>query len=628
MRVILKSIICSFYGILLLTAYNAEGQSRNTYWQQKADYTMDIVVDVEANSFTGHQTIRYRNNSPETLEKVFFHLYLNAFQPGSVMDIRARATGQPDPRMGPIWDLKEDEIGYQKIKKLTQNGRKLKFEVVGTILEVQLASPIKPGQTTTFEMDYEAGIPAMVRRSGRDNKEGVRYSMGQWYPKLCAYDRKGWHADPYVGREFYGVFGNYDVRITIDSSFTVAATGQLKNATEIGHGYAPAPKEKQSQLTWHFVAEKVHDFVWAADPRYTHEVHKCANGVEFHAFYLAGKTYEDAWNAFLPIMEQALDYANLHFGTYPYPVYSFIQAGDGGMEYAMATMITGNRPLTSLVGVSVHEMMHSWYQMVLGFNESYYYWMDEGFVQYAAERVMDHLQTLELLTGYPDEFPYETFYRDYVKLVSSGIEEPLSTHADHFNSYSLYSISAYEKGAIFLNQLEYIIGKPAFDQGLLDFFTKWKFKHPDDVDFTRVIELVSDLELDWYRDYWVNSTKSIDYGIDTVYGNSLESIIYLTREGGMPMPIDVVVEFDDGDKLFCTIPLDIMRGHKTEVAPNGNPFLALPPWDWVHPYYYFTVPFAIQKIKTIAIDPSRRLADIDERNNVWPFTSADPSKQD
>ncbi len=607
------------------SALVSQTSSKSNYWQQKIEYSMDIVMDEEANSFTGRQVIKYSNHSPETLKRVYFHLYLNAFQPGSAMDIRARAIGEVDPRMGSIWDLKEDEIGFQKIIKLTQNGKKLEYEVVGTILEVKLAVPVKPGQTTSFEMDYIAQIPLMTRRTGRDNKEGIRFSMGQWYPKLCEYDRKGWHADPYIGKEFYGVFGDFDVRITIDAEYIVAATGVLKNALEIGHGYAPEPNKKSKKLTWQFIAEDVHDFVWAADTKYKHRIHKCANGVKLQAFYLDDESYSKNWEKFLPIMEEALNYANRNFGKYPYPTFSFIQAGDGGMEYAMATLITGKRSLTSLVGVSVHEIMHSWYYMALGFNESYYYWMDEGFVQYASERVMDHLQSLGLIPGNPDEFPYEGFYRSYARLVDAGIEEPLTTHADHFKSHNAYSTSAYIKGGIFLNQLEYVIGKPAFDKGMLEFFNQWKFKHPDDVDFVRVMELTSDLELDWYRDYWVNSTKTIDYAVDTVYGNAHETIIYLNRVGLMPMPIDLVVELKDKTEIFFSIPLDIMRGYKAEVAFNGKPFIILPDWDWVHPYYYFTVPVGIDEIKSVTIDPSKRLADLNEDNDVWPLRKSSRS---
>ena len=616
-----RLIFCTICGILLFYTNFTIGQGRNTYWQQEIKYAMEVELDVESNTFSGIQTIRYTNHSPETLTKVFFHLYLNAFQPGSVMDIRARVIGDVDPRMQPIWNLTPEEVGYQHISKLTQKGKPLKYEVVGTILEVELATPLKPGKTTTFEMEYDAQVPVTIRRMGRDNKEGVRFSMAQWFPKLCEYDKRGWHADPYIGKEYYGVWGDFDVRITLDASYTVAATGVLQNAKEIGHGYAPEPKEKKDKLTWHFVAKQVHDFVWAADPNYQHDRHTCKSGLELHAFYLKGEKYSSTWEELLPIMEEVFDEVSRKNGTYPYPVYSFIQGGDGGMEYAMATLITGGRSLTSLVGVSVHESLHSWYQMALGFNESYFYWMDEGFVQFFAERVMDHLQELELIPGYPDEFPYEGFYANYARLVEAGLEEPMSTHADFFNSHTAYSTSAYTKGAIFLNQLEYIIGKEAFDQGILEFFEKWKFKHPDDNDFIRVMELASDMELDWYLDAWVNSIKTIDYGVDTVYGNEIETIVYLRRTGLIPMPVDFVIETADGESLWCTVPLDIMRGEKIENSPAGTPYLVMPDWDWVHPYYYFTLPYGIEEIQSIRIDPSRRLADLDDYDNIWPSPS-------
>jgi hypothetical protein len=225
-------------------------QNKKYYWQQEANYTMEVDVDVNTNRFTGKQRIRYKNNSPDVLHKAFFHLYLNAFQPGSEMDVRSRTIPDPDPRVADrIVNLKPDEIGYQKIIKLTQNNQPVKFEVNGTILEVDLAKPIRPGQSVTFMMEYEAQVPLQVRRNGRDNKEGIRLSMSQWYPKLCAYDEHGWHANPYVGREFYGVWGNFDVSLTIDASYVVAASGVLQNAKNIGHGYAPDPKEKPGKHT-------------------------------------------------------------------------------------------------------------------------------------------------------------------------------------------------------------------------------------------------------------------------------------------------------------------------------------------------------------------------------------------
>lgn len=612
--------ICLFCGCFFFFLSEIEAKSHPCYWQQEVKYDMSIKMDVRNNQFTGIQTIKYKNNAPESLNKIFFHLYLNAFQPGSVMDIRSQASPKAGMGIGSrISRLMPHEIGYQHITKLTINGVPLNFEIVGTILEATLSKPIKPGQTVRLYMEYEAQVPAFVRRSGRDNNEGIEFSMAQWYPKLCEYDEQGWHADPYVGREFYGVWGDYDVEITIDAEYTIAASGVLKNAGTIGHGYSETEASHFGQQTWHFIANRVHDFVWAADREYVHDSHVCADGVVLHAFYKTSGNFKENWEALLPIMEEALKYINAHFGQYPYPVYSFIQGGDGGMEYPMATLITGNRPIGSLVGVSVHEIMHSWYQMVLGFNESYFYWMDEGFTQYAAERVMNHLRSKGIIPGEPLPVLYEGFYKGYTTLVDQGIEEPMSTHADYFETSAAYNTAGYVKGALFLNQLEYIIGKPAFDKGLLDFFNTWKFKHPDANDFIRVMETSSDIELDWYKDYWIYSTKTIDYSVDTVVGNSNETIVLLRRDAAMPMPIDVSIQLSDGTRINYNIPLDIMRGFKSETPAQGPLYTILPDWDWVNPYYRIDLPYGMEQIKSIVIDPTRRMVDIYRADNEWPL---------
>ena len=604
--------------ILLLTPVIVLAKSKKGYWQQEITYKMDVQFDVATHKFTSEQRMRYRNNSPETLKKVFFHLYLNAFQPGSAMDVRSRTIPDPDPRVGDrILSLKPDEIGFQHILDLKQNGTDLKYTVEGTILEVELARPIPPGGSATFDMLYEAQVPVQIRRNGRDNKEGISYSMSQWYPKMCEFDENGWHANPYIGREFYGVWGDFEFNLTIDSRYVVAATGTLRNSKEVGHGYAPEPTRRPAKLTWCFKAENVHDFVWAADPDYTHEIYRAKNGIAIHTFYQSHPDYNAHWEALPRIIEEAFNYINAHFGEYPYESYSFIQGGDGGMEYPMATLITGHRSLTSLVGVSVHELLHSWYQMVLGLDESHYYWMDEGFTDYAETRVMNHLRSLGLIPGEKAEFPFDSQFESYRTLVLQGIEEPLSTHADHFDFNTAYGIGAYVKGSIFLHQLEYIIGKDAFARGMLDFYNEWKFKHPDANDFIRIMEIASDLELDWYREYMVNTTKTIDYAVDSTFQHQGVTSIIIGRYGGMPMPVDLEINLQNGSSLKYTIPLDIMRGSK-----SGDGFIVLPDWQWVNPSYTLEIPHEMSAIKSIKIDPQKQMADLDRDNNAWPLSKS------
>ena len=594
--------------------------SQGQRWQQKAEYDMSIDVDVDKNQFKGKQRIKYYNNSPDTLHKVFYHLYFNAFQPGSMMDVRSRTIADPDRRVADrIYNLEEDEIGYHKITRLKQDGKDVDFHV-GTILEVDLDHPILPGQTTKLEMQFDSQVPLQVRRSGRDNKEGIRLSMAQWYPKLSEYDYQGWHANPYIGREFHGVWGDFKVQIKIDRKYTVAASGKVKNQTKMGHGYSDKDTKNKKflgkkKLTWEFEAKNVHDFVWAADPDYTHSIKMTDAGTELHYFYQENERTKENWEQLHKAMNAAEAFINNKYGKYPYPVYSFIQGGDGGMEYAMATLITGERSYGSLVGVSVHEWMHSWYQMVLGTNESLYAWMDEGFTSYASAEVMNHLKSLQLISGDIVDNPHGNSLSGFARFSKSGLEEPLSTHSDHFNTNQAYSVAAYTKGTVFLKQLEYVIGQEAFEKGMLRYFNEWKFRHPNPNDFIRVMEKVSGLELDWYREYMVNTIHQIDYSVESASDNNGKTVIQLNRKGRFPMPVDLTVVMKDGRAFNYTIPMRIMRGEKTD-----NRFIAktLKDWPWTNTSYIIEEDIDLTKVKSITIDPLLRTSDIDVKNNVWP----------
>ncbi len=604
--------------LFVLTSFCIQAQPER--WQQRVAYEMAIDFDVKRHQFTGTQRLAYFNNSPDTLDRVFYHLYFNAFQPNSMMDVRSRNIADPDPRVGSrIYSLREEEMGYHRIRSLKMDGEPVTYEVAGTILEVWLDRPILPGSKAVFEMEFHSQVPVHIRRSGRDNAEGIAYSMAQWYPKMCEYDYQGWHANPYIGREFYGVWGDFDVTINIARDYVVAASGYLQNPDEIGHGYSDSPSGSSGKkLSYHFIAPNVHDFVWAADPDYTHDTFTREDGTVLHFFYQKNENTTEAWSRLPGIMDKAFDFINANYGQYPYKQYSFIQGGDGGMEYPMATLITGERSLGSLVGVSVHELMHSWYQMILGTNESLYAWMDEGFTSWASDEVMNYLRKEGLIPGRVLDNPHASDYRGYVNFARSGFEEPLITHADHFVTNTAYGIAAYVKGAVFLSQLEYIIGRDAFRKGMLRYFDTWKFKHPNSNDFIRVMEKQSGLELDWYREYWVNTTHTIDYGVRSI-GEAPESagktVVTLERAGPLPMPVDVLVHYADGRKEMFNIPLRIMRGHKP-VKPSDIPFRVLEDWPWVAPTYEFVLDASPDDILDVIIDPDEGMADVNRDNNA------------
>jgi hypothetical protein len=628
---------------------------------------MNVNADVAANRITGKQKLVYSNNSPDTLSKVFYHLYWNAFQPNSMMDNRSRVLGQQEVNGKADWDgrvrdrilnLQPGEIGYQQVKWIKMNGVTQTMKLHETILEVILDKPVLPKASVTFDLEFEAQVPVQVRRSGRDNAEGVRYSMSQWYPKMCEYDYEGWHPTPYVAREFYGVWGDYDVSITIDKKYLVAATGYLQNPAMVGYGYeTPGTKVIQpagNTLTWIFTAPNVHDFVWAADPEYKHISKPVRDGMVLHAFYKISPEalkkqynnfsarqkqqygndaenfiadYREEWETVLDKAAKVLPFMDKTFGKYPYKQYSFIQGGDGGMEYPMATLLKG-----AGTDVVFHEWMHSWYQMMMGTNESEYAWMDEGFTTYAEDLVSRFYYGKSTLENYKEALQRNPAdktltdavniipenegdaYLGYFKLAKSGFEEPMTTHADHFNTNYAYSNAAYSKGAVFMEQLGYIVGAATRDKILLNYYNQWRFKHPNVNDFIQVAEKTSGLKLDWYREYFVNTTKTIDYGIDSLWEEGGKTKVRLVNKGKMPMPADVQLTFKDGSRELHYVPMNLMFGAKPAEDTTVQRKV-YSEWNWTNPFYIIESSRKLSDITIAEIDPSHRMADSNRKDN-------------
>lgn len=613
------------YVLLVLVLVSASlAQAQYGYWQQMVKYKMDVSLDVQTNIVKGTQRLEYTNNSPDVLDRVYFHLYWNAFQPGSEMDVRSRELGKILINGQPDWDgrvrdriskLSPSEIGYQKIISIKVNGIEQPTKLYGTILEVDLNKKILPKSKTTFDIVFEAQVPVQIRRSGRDNAEGVRYSMSQWYPKLCEYDNSGWHTAQYVAREFYGVWGDFDVTIHLDKNYKIGATGVLQNASEIGWGYdkpgTPLKSISGKNRTWHFVGKNVHDFVWAADPDYGHIV-KTQEGTTLHVIYKKkDSATEAAWEKVADAAYIVLPYINKRFGKYPYPQYSFIQGGDGGMEYPMATLLKGPG-----LGTVFHEWMHSWYQMMMGTNESWYPWMDEGFTSWAEGEVYAYYnQVKEVLVPENSPLPlnHAGAYRGYFFLTKSGLAEPMTTFSDHYNTNFGYSVNAYSKGEMFIEQLGYIVSDSVRDAIMLEYYNRWRFKHPTPWDFIKVAKDVSGLQLDWYKEYWINTTKTIDYSIDSLWEKDGKSIIRLRRIGQMPMPIDLKLTFKDSTSEIHYVPLDLMLGSKP--AEGSATRTVHTAWNWTNPTYDLIFDRRLFDLKSVEIDPTKRMADVDASNN-------------
>ncbi len=456
--------------------------------------------------------------------------------------------------------------------------------------------------------------------------EGVEYSMSQWYPKLAEYDRHGWHPDEYVEREFYGVFGTFDVEITLPAEYVVGGTGIVTNPMEVRCGYEFTgrdtlllePASGTGEKTWRFHAENVHDFAWVADRDYIHQITSLG---ETRIHILVRRYYYDrlaAWRYAARWTRSILEYFGNRFGRYAWPRFTVAQAGDGGMEYPMLIMITGYRGFGSLFRVIAHEAGHQWYYGMMANNETQQAWLDEGLTQYLTDEADRHLN------GEPE--PKESWLRrlvypfdparwreiyPYYQLAVVGYDEPLNTFHDRFRESATASL-VYSKGEAVVRQLQYMFGDSLFDEGMRRYYDQWRFRHPDQRDFERAMEKASGMRLDWFFNQWIGSDKTCDYALEAIDSRrnadgTWRTTVSLSNKDEIVMPIDLELTFDDGTTATANIPVEEWK------KPGAD--YHLPRWFWVDRTYRttFTTP---RKVVRGEIDPSLTLLDLDRTNNI------------
>ena len=587
----------------------AKGQAPDT----AVRYEMDVTVHPDRHAMEGRQRLTYTNTSPDTLSRVFYHLYFNAFQPHSMMAERNRELPDPDPRTAPrIFDLGPDEIGYHRIESLAQDGEPVSHRIFDTVMEVELARPLPPGGQAVFDMTFVSQIPLQTRRSGRDSREGIDYSMTQWYPKLAQYDARGWHADPYIGREFYAPFGTFDVRITLPSEYIVGATGTLRNPDEVGHGYASdslntdPPAAQTDSLTWRFYAENVHDFAWSADPDYIHDVLETEAGYAIHLLYQPDVA--EVWQTLHEAAPKIMAFFEARYGAYLYPQMTIAQGGDGGMEYPMITLVTGKRSPPSLLGVTAHEVAHMWFYGMIGSNEADHAWLDEGFANYATREALAHIR----------EQPRPSHagaLSGVLNMKRLGLFEPLNTPSDWFDTNVAYGVSSYSGGEMMLDMLGYVISDSLRDRFLLEYHRQLAFRHAGPHDVERIAEQVSGIRLDWYFQQFGDVDWELDYEVRrfrrTLDGAAWRATMTLKRLGRAVMPIDLQITLEDGSVQWVHIPLGVMQGHK----PVPEDWIVAAPWAWTSPEYALEVMLPARP-RSAEIDPYVRTPESDRLNNT------------
>ncbi|SUX47098.1 M1 family metallopeptidase [Chryseobacterium indoltheticum] len=606
-----KSFIILF--AFVISQFQAQ---QNAYYQQAAQYKMDIDVNAEEFTYKGTQTLKYRNNSPDELNVVYFHLYWNAFKPNSMMDQRVANQGKNgDSRLqkegiSRLASIPKNEEGAQNIHWIKQNGKELKFEIQETVMKVYLDKPIKAHSKTTFTMEWDAVIPQQIRRSGRNNREGVDMTMTQWYPKIAEYDYDGWATFDYIGREFHAPFADFDVTIKINKDYVVGAGGTLLNPKEVkGYDASAQIKADHNKATWKWTAKNMLDFAWAADRDYSVESFDVPQGPKVYFVYQKNDKTK-AWGEAKPYVTRYFQIMNSKFGKYAYPSYAFIQGGDGGMEYGMCTMILGEaKNIEDLMGLMAHEGSHSWYQQMLATNEPVRPWMDEGFTSYAESYVMHQLFPPK--DNRPNAFVEKI--DAYRKFLKKQIEEPAVWLGDHHDNGTAYSYASYVKGELYLVQLGYIVGEENLSKIMTEYFKEWSMKHPTDRDFLHIAQKVSGMDLKWFHHYWINTTKTIDYGIKDVQYGAQSTTVTLVNNSQIPMPIDFSVITADNKIVNYQIPLNMTHTWKTKDA--FGEFTTLKYWPWTQKEYTFTVPYNKSQLRVLGIDFSHRLADVNPEDN-------------
>ncbi len=624
----MKKYIVFLVCIIFATALKAQPSD---YWQQHVSYTISGTLIDSIHSFDGKLSVVYTNNSPDVLNEVYFHLYANAFQPGSMMHERAKALG--DFALANKMDnYRKSDWGNYIFSEVTVDGTSARFEVTGTVMKVTLSKPLAPKQRVTIAMPFFEQIPLQTRRSGWMNNDSIKYSMCQWYPKICEYDREGWHHEEYISREFYGVWGEFDVTMTVPSQFCVASTGQCQNPKEVGWGYDsiangikkgkayPKDFSRSGNTTWHFKAENVHDFAWLAH-EYIHEWDTWSDTITVHCFYKANE--DISWKDAMKHTLYMLDHHSKKVGWYQYRNFSNTHGGDGGMEYPQLIMDG-----SASAGLIAHEGGHQWFYGMLGNDETRYAFLDEGFTEFIEMTMMEAYYGRHQRINGTDDRPWlskmfipeddtrRRYYSSYLNLATSGYEEPLMIPHDWARE-NVNAGQVYFKTLNGLAQLEYVLGDSMFWAGMKEYFRRWHFKHPSLNDFKRTMEQVSGADLNYYFDQWFYTTRTIDYDAGCVSSDkrtdgSFDTKVTINNESVTVMPLDLTLHYDDGSIGLATIPIGLNQKTGYQKPEAGRLFF--PSWDWVNRKYEGSI-VTPKEVSWFEIDSSYRLMDLNHANN-------------
>jgi hypothetical protein len=608
------------------------------YWQQDVNYSINARIDETTHVIEASETLDYWNNSPDTLHYVYFHLFQNAFIKGSHLH-QLEDANHVAKHFG---KYEEEGLGIV-VSNITYNGTPARTELDNTVMKVYLDKPLYPNGKVSFQMDFKTYYDngATRRRMKMYDAWGfMHYNGVQWFPKICVYDRKfGWDTYQHLNKEFYADFGTYSVSLDFPSNYVVEATGELQNRKDVlpddlrqkldiknfakkKWNEAPSiitPYVKGERKVWKYKASNVHDFAFTADPSYRIG-NTTWNGVECVA--IAQEPHAAGWQNGAEYVAKIIKTFSEDIGMYQYPKMVAADAADG-MEYPMLTLDGGSDP--GYRGLLVHEIGHNWFYGMVGSNETYRAAMDEGFTQFLTAWGLRRIDGNNLKEGRPKS-KYKRKFKEPVDVLDLRVlnaytidalnknEMPLNTHSNDFNDalgheggYRL----VYYKTASMLYNLQYTLGDTLFSKAMKNYFNQWRFAHPYFEDFRNSIIQYTNVDLNWFFDQWLETTKTLDYSvgrIKRISGNDSFTISF-ERKGQMQMPIDFTVTARDGNKHNFHIPNTwFTKETSATVLPKWYG------WGRLNQTYsaHVQVPAGISHVQ---IDTTNRLADMDYEDN-------------
>ncbi|GAB3659352.1 M1 family metallopeptidase [Echinicola sediminis] len=598
---------------------SASGKPGPNYWQNEADYKIDVTLNDDEHTITGKITIDYTNNSPEALDFVWIYLEQNRFKE----DSRGTLT---TPIQGNRY-VGDTDGGYELAnvsavvgKRGTASDRHL---VSDTRMQVFFAEPLPAkGGKASISMDFSYKVPVKgMDRMGRlDVEEGTIYAMAQWYPRMAVFDDvKGWNVEPYLGAgEFYLEYGDFEYSVTAPADHIVVGSGELLNPADVMSKemqrrmdqamksdttvYILKPEEvkdlstrlkQDGTLTWKFRIENSRDVAFASSQAFIWDAAKIdlpsGKTILAQSAYPKESDGQEAWSRSTEYSKASIEHYSEMWYEFPYASATNVAADIGGMEYPGLNFCSYKSKGEGLWGVTDHEFGHNWFPMIVGNNERLYPWMDEGFNTF-----INHYSTLAFNDGeYPSDLDHT---RNYLSWFNSETREGIDTYPDVVNVNNLGMVAYMKPGIGLIMLREYILGHERFDNAFKSYIKTWAFKHPQPADFFNHMENVAGENLNWFWQNWFYGTGNVDLSLDGVYPYGGNYVLALSNRGEVPMPVLVEVTFKDGQKERFTLPAEIwQRGNK-----------------WNHLYK------TDKEVESIEIDPDKVLPDVNLSNDKWP----------